>query len=171
MSMLLNCNDGRWRHKHFKTFQASIWNKSWNSSNTVALLQLQNVLHGGCNCKGFAIHQQQNKMCFVQFLWNCSQLSQKCALKMCWGAPKPNPNPLLMYNTSVWHSWVSAKPFSATLIFFICSLVKVKKEKGDKRLHILTQPWQILCLSTCCVLLLRQNPHEGLEENCDVLWI
>lgn len=45
----------------------------------------------------------------------------------------------------------------------------MKKEKGDERLRILAQPWQILCPSAYSVLLFRQNPEEDLEENPDVL--
>lgn len=122
--------------QYFKPFQASIRNQSRIDSNSSS--KLPKVCMGAE--WGYVLGP---------FLQNCSQLCQKCALKMCRGAPKPNLNPILLYNTSVQHSWVSAKPFKATLIFFICSLVKVKKEKGDKRLRVLTQPWQmpwLICL-------------------------
>lgn len=48
------------------------------------------------------------------------------------GAPKPNLNPLLMYNTSVWHSWVSARPFKVTLIFFYLQSCKSEEGKGRR---------------------------------------
>lgn len=145
-------------------YQASIWNQSWLRSSTVAL-----------NYKMFAWGPRTRVLCNPSTtkedtLWAISPKLFAIVSEMCSeGAPKPNFNPLLMCNTSVWHSWVSERPLKATLIFFICSLVKVKKEKGDERLHILTQPWQISYQSTYSILLFHQNPEEGLGENPDVL--
>lgn len=64
---------------------------------------------------------------------SCLQTFSRCVLEMCWEDPKPNLYLLLMYDTSVWHSWASTKPFTLTLIFFISTLVKVDEGKKSER--------------------------------------
>lgn len=145
-------------------YQASIWNQSWIHSSTVALNY--KMFAWGLRTQVFCNPPTPKEGTFQAISPKLFAIvSEMCSE----GAPKPNLNPLLMYNTSVWHSWASARPFKATLIFFYLQSCKSEEGKGDERLRILTQPWQISSQSTYSVLLFCQNPEEGLEESPDVL--
>lgn len=105
-------------------YQAPIWNQSWIHSSTVAL-----------NYKMFAwglrvLQSINHRRRYV--LGNFSKTVHNCLRNVLWRGSKPNLNPLLMYNTSVWHSWVSARPFKATLIFFYLQSCKSEEGKGRR---------------------------------------
>lgn len=111
-------------------YQASIWNQSWTHSSTVALNYKMLAWGGGANGREVFCNPSTTKE--GTFLANSPKLFAIVSEMRSEGAPKPNLNPLIMYNTSVWHSWVSARPFKATLIFFYLQSCKSEEWKGRR---------------------------------------
>lgn len=128
ISMLEDCDDRR--HEHFQYFNPlsglnlePIMNTFKHSSS-----KLQNVCMGATNevfCNPSMTKEDTFRAISPKPFTIVSEMCSE-------GAPKPNLNPLVMYNTLVWHSWVSARPFKATLIFFYLQSCKSEEGKGRR---------------------------------------
>lgn len=128
--MMVDCDDRR--HKHLQYFKPlsglnlePIMNTFKHSSS-----KQQNVGVGGVNGREVFCNPSMTKE--GTFLAISPKLFAIVSEMRSEGAPKPNLNPLIMYNTSVWHSWVSARPFKATLIFFYLQSCKSEEGKGRR---------------------------------------